>query len=270
MRVRTSLNQIWALTKKDFFTWNTYKSQVFTDLTGAAIGLFSWAVLGTYRNRPVPEYGNVDYLTFLVVGVLIANFTLPLAQGLEKRINPWTIETVFMTGLGRPVFVVGSLTWLYTFGVLTFIPQLLVAILLFGVKLNVNPLSAVFAFAITTAMIFSLAMLDMGIRLVTKSKDPVMWVLTIGQQLAAGMIFPVQVLDKFVPGISTYTWIIPYTWIYHVVRLSTLTGASIFDAPVGFAFLEAAIFALILIPFCYFVLRWGIDRAKRDGTLGWY
>ena len=56
--------------------------------------------------------------------------------------------------------------------------------------------------------------------------------------------------------------------MYHIVRLSTLEGVSIFDPGVAETFAVAACVGAVLIPISFQVFRWGIRRAKRDGTLG--
>ena len=59
-------------------------------------------------------------------------------------------------------------------------------------------------------------------------------------------------------------------WVYHLCRLSMLTNPSLLDPQILFEFLKGSAFAIILLPLGYRVLRWGIARSKREGTLGWY
>jgi hypothetical protein len=49
-----------------------------------------------------------------------------------------------------------------------------------------------------------------------------------------------------------------------------LTNPSLLDPKVLVEFLKGLAFAVVLLPAGYMVLRWGIARSKREGTLGWY
>ncbi|MEM2248983.1 MAG: ABC transporter permease [Candidatus Bathyarchaeia archaeon] len=269
LKLSVVLRQISAFVKRDFRDWRTYRTQVITQLITIAIGILSWAINAVYRNRPVPEY-DTDYISFLVVGLVIGNLVMPISQGLERRLNPWTLENIIMTGIPIPIFVVGHIAWPYIFSLATFIPQLLIGIFWFGVNLRVNILSTVLAFIISAMILLGLAMISIGFRLVTKSTDPITWTINTLQQLLAGISFPVQFLDTFIPGVSNLSWFLPQTWVYHLWRLAILKAAPITDPIILLEFLKGSAFAVILFPMGYRVFRWGLDRARRDGTLGWF
>ncbi|MFC1900008.1 hypothetical protein ACFLYN_00270 [Chloroflexota bacterium] len=271
MRIPVQLKQIAAFTKRDFFSWTTYKTTMITQLVNIFIGVFSWGVAATYVQRPVQEMYDSDYISFLIAGVAISNLIMPIVQGVQRELNPWTLETILMTDISTPVFVIGNISWRYIFSVLTFVPYLLIGTSLFHAKLDANIMAVVIAFIISAAILMGLAMISTGIRIVTKSTDPVTWALNIMQNLFAGVSFPVVFLDEiFFPGISTISWFLPQTWVYHLCRLSMLTHPSLLDPKIMFEFLKGSIFAIVLLPVGYKLLWWGISRSKREGTLGWY
>ena len=125
MNIPIEFKQIIAFTKRDFYSWTTYRTAVITQLINIFIGVFSWGVSATYVQKPVKEMYNTDYISFLVVGIAISNLIMPLAQGIERHLIPWTLETVLMTGIRTPVFVIGNIMWTYIFSVFTIIPYLL-------------------------------------------------------------------------------------------------------------------------------------------------
>ncbi|MEM1990843.1 MAG: hypothetical protein QW782_09485, partial [Candidatus Bathyarchaeia archaeon] len=174
------------------------------------------------------------------------------------------------TGIPIPIFVIGQIAWPYMFSLITFIPQLLIGIFWFGVNLRINPISTFFAFIVSAMILLGLSMISIGFRLVTKSTDPITWTVNTLQQLLAGISFPVQFLDNFIPGISQLSWFLPQTWVYHLWRLAMLKAASIMDPAITLEFLKGSIFAVFLFPIGYRVFKWGLNRAKRDGTLGWF
>jgi hypothetical protein len=114
-------------------------------------------------------------------------------------------------------------------------------------------------------------MISTGVRIVTKSTDPITWSINVLQNLFAGVSFPVIFLDTiFFPGISTISWFLPQTWVYHLCRLAMLTNPSLLDPEIALEFVKGAVFGVVLLPVGYKLLWWGISRSKREGTLGWY
>jgi ABC-2 type transport system permease protein len=266
LRLPIEPRKIWALTKRDFYNWTTYKSQAITTTLGALVGIAIWGFTGSFRNIPVPEY-NTDYVSFLVVGVLVTSVILPLSSGVQKQLNPWTLETILMTGIKTPTFVLGTSLWTYIFSIIVFIPQMFIGVYYFHAVLIINYISLIVAVMISSLIIFSLAMISTGLRMVTKVSDPVTWGLNIAASVLAGVAYPVNSLPY---GLSTVAWVLPQTWIYHIVRLSTLEAGSLLNAQILLAFLVTLAYAAVFLPIAVFVYRWGLKRAKRDGTLGWY
>lgn len=261
--------KVWALTKRDIYNWSTYKSQAFTTIIGGLLGVATWGFTATFNTALVPEY-NTDYVSFLIVGILVTNLILPLGTGVQKQLNPWTLETILMTGLKTPTFVLGTSLWTYIVSVLLFIPEIFVGITVFHAVLVVNYVSLVVAVVISSLIIFCLAVISTGIRMVTKVTDPVTWGIAVAASLLAGATYPIQHLDTVASGLSTFSWILPQTWIYHIVRLSTLEGGSLLDPSIALPFLITLGYAIALVPIAVYVYRWGISRAKKDGTLGWF
>jgi hypothetical protein len=268
MEFPIEFSKVWALTKRDMYNWSTYKSQAITTVTGGLIGIAAWGLNSTFVNRPVPEY-NTDYVSFLIVGVLIANLVLPFGSGVQKQLNPWTLETILMTGLRAPTFILGTSLWTYIISVIFFIPQIFIGVYVFGAHLSVNYISLAISMFISTVIIFCFAMISTGIRMVTKVTDPVTWGIGVAASLLSGFAFPVDHLNNYVPGLSTVSWILPQTWIYHIIRLSTLEAGSLLDLQIVIPFLITLAYSIVLVPISVFSYRWGLNRAKKDGTLGW-
>jgi hypothetical protein len=249
--------------------WASYKSQIVTTLIGAAIGIASWGLLGTYNTASVPEY-NTNYVSFLVSGIIITSMVIPISTGISSRLAPASLETILMTGINSPTYVLGSLGWTYIMSMVLVIPQLALALVLFPIALRIDPLTLVVAFAISSVIMFSLSMIAAGMRLVTKVTDPVSWFLAAAPTLLAGMTFPIQHLNSVLPGLSDVSWFIPQTWVYDTMRIGLLTGGSVADPSFALHFLGAAVVALVLLPLGIHAFNWGLRRAKQQGTIGWY
>jgi hypothetical protein len=269
MESPVEFSKAWALVKRDILNWSSYRSQVITSVFGAIIGISSWGVMGTYNSTTVPQYG-VNYVTFLVSGILLSNVIIPISSGVSSRLAPWSIETLLMTGISAPTYVLGTIGWAYMLSLAFIIPQLAFVLYLFPVQFHVNGISLLVAIIFSGAIMFSLGMISSGIRLVTKVTDPITWFLGVASALFAGMTFPIEHLNSLYPGLSTVSWFIPQTWIYDTVRLSILSDSSLTDPSVAQAFLGAGVVALILIPLGVYSFQWGLRRAKREGNIGWF
>ena len=266
-----------ALIRRDAQNWSSYKMQVVIAVVGALVGFTSWGFNASYRNvtvsfqgfNPTPVY-QISYLSFVVSGVLVSNVVLSLTGGVTNGLRPWMLESILMTGIRPSTFVLGTVAWSYMLSVVFFFPQLLIGLFFFNVGLDVNPVSFVLALLISGVIVFGISMESVGMRLVTKVTDPIAWVLGISMTLLSGQTFPIQYLNNYLPGITYVSWVLPYTWIFDIIRLSTLTGVSVLDPGMAEALLVSLVYALLLVPAGLFTFRWGLRRAKQQGTLGWY
>jgi len=271
MRIPLSLRQIFAFMKRDFFSWTTYRTAAITQVLGILIGVFSWGISAAYVQRPVQEMYGSDYISFLLVGVAVSNLIMPLVLGVQNQLNPWTLETILMTGVSTPIFVLGNIMWTYVFSALSFIPYLVIGTSFFHAEIRPNLLAVALALMISAALMMGLAMVSTGLRILTKSTDPITWAINVLQSLFAGVAFPVIYLNTILfPGASTISWFLPQTWVYHLCRLSMMTNPSLTPPLVIMEFVKGTIFAAALLPIGHRVFWWGVNRSKREGTLGWY
>ena len=266
-----------ALIKRDMKNWTSYKMQIVIAILGALVGFASWGFNASYRNitvtfqsfQPTPVY-TTTYVAFLISGILVSNVVLSLTSGVTGGLRPWMLESILMTGIRPSTFVLGTVAWSYLLSVALFIPQLMIGIFFFNISLDVNLPTFILSVLISGILVFGISMASVGIRLVTKITDPVAWILGISLSLLSGQTFPVQYLNNYFPGISNLSWALPYTWIFDIIRLSTLTGASIFDPGVAEALLITLAYAIVLLPIGLYSFVWGLRKAKKQGTLGWW
>jgi hypothetical protein len=269
--LKLALRQIYAFTKRDFFSWTTYRTAAITQAVGILIAVFSWGIGAAYVQKPVQEMYGSDYISFLLVGIAVSNLIMPLVLGVQNQLNPWTIETIMMTGVSTPIFVLGNIMWHYIFSILSFIPYLIIGTLYFHATIQPNIVAIALALGISAAIMMGLAMISTGLRILTKSTDPITWLVNVLQSLFSGVAFPVIYLDTILfSGASIISWFLPQTWVYHLCRVAMLTNVNLTDPAVIMAFLIGAGFAAFLLPLGYKVFWWGVNRSKREGTLGWY
>lgn len=266
-----------GLMHRDMTRWATYKMQAMTAVVGGLLGVATWGFIGTFNQADVSQVTGIfgpayttSYVSFLVSGILVANLVMPLNRGVRQTISPWTLETILMTGIRTPTFVLGTTGWTYLLSVILFIPQIIVGILVFHAQFSVNILSTIVAIIISGFVVFSLAMISAGFRIVTKTNDPVSWALNIGASIFAGMTFPISHLNSVGFNLAAVSLFIPQTWIYDIVRLSVLDNGSLTNPSVLFPFIVTLAIGLVLLPLSIRTFRWAMIRAKRDGTLGMF
>jgi len=271
VNIKLAFKQVFAFTKRDFLSWTTYRTAAITQIVGILIGVFSWGIGAAYVQKPVQEMYGSDYISFLLVGMAVSNLIMPLVLGVQNQLNPWTIETIMMTGVSTPIFVLGNIMWTYIFSIISFIPYLVIGTSYFHATIEPNIVAIALALIISAAIMMGLSMISTGLRILTKSTDPITWAINVLQSLFAGVAFPVVYLNTILfPGASTISWFLPQTWVYHLCRLAMLTNPSLTDPTVITDFLMGTVFAAVLLPLGYKVFWWGVNRSKREGTLGWY
>lgn len=134
---------------------------------------------------------------------------------------------------------------------------------LFDVPLSVNLLGAV---AVLLGLIFSLTgfgLASAGILLVSKEGEPLTWFLMTLTGLISGVLYPVSILPGWVQQLS---WALPTTQALHGLRLACSRGAG--PASLQDCMTILALWGSITLPAGLLVLRWGLAKARRQGSLG--
>jgi len=108
-----------------------------------------------------------------------------------------------------------------------------------------------------------LGLASAGIVLVTKEGEPVSWALGMLSLVAGGVCYPADLLPAWVRPVSLA---LPTTHVLAVIRGTASTGVSATRASLAFL----AVAAVAAGIFGAAVLRWGVGRARRLGTLGEY
>src|SRR6185436_5378786 len=143
---------------------------------------------------------------------------------------------------------------------------LLVAVFVFGVKLNVtSPIALVLGVGLTLLSSAGIGMLSASFILYFKRGDPINFLLSAGTTFFGNVIFPAKVLPQGAQWVSEW---LPMSWSLKVVRGALLSGASLGDVagPIG----RLTILTAILVPLGLLGARIAIRKAKREGSLVQY
>jgi len=216
----------------------------------------------------IAQYGG-DYVAFVLVGLAFEDLYRAALGVYHNTVlseqKAGTLEYLMSTNLGIHRYLHYSSLWGYVNALINTAIILLLGTLLFGAKLDANILAAGVIVVLMMVTIACLGIIAAGIVLVVKQGNPVEFVFNIVSLVFSGVIFPYTVLPA---ALQTVSQMLPLTYALHALRLALLQ-----DYTVGMLMPQVTIlacFALLLLPVSFLTLRWGYNRARREGSLAQY
>ncbi|RLE94609.1 MAG: hypothetical protein DRN04_02640 [Thermoprotei archaeon] len=289
MNLFKDLRIVYYFIKRYFRVWTYFKVNFVLELIQVVIDLATMAIIasaaGKYISYMLKAYGG-DYFAFIVLG-LVCNQLLSVAltaprSAIEDAFWGRRIEILFSSPV-NPTFLVTafSIGPIVRESVKTLI-YLLTAILL---GLSTKPLNI-----LSTVVFFTGFLACMGIGLISAStlylleakggSDPVNWIASIVARLLSGLYYPLNILPEWCRWLSL---IVPHTYVFDAERrilLGSVSGESslpihsVFVAlgfsPVLADLVLLAIYAGVVLPLSYYLIRKGFEKALRDGRLSWW
>jgi ABC-2 type transport system permease protein len=280
---------LWAFGLREYRLWQSYRVNQVLWMTNILVTTLLFFLLGqTIAGQAAsllgPAYGT-NYMSFVVIGVTINIF---IATNLSDPF--FRIQRSYFTGtmdlfLLSPMSVYTPLLGLMARSILDDYPRLFFTfgfgMLLFGATFTFTywPLALLFTVLFLAAG-FGLGMLSASsfyLLDIKRGTEPIQFVIQqVLATLLAGTYYPVTVLPKSLQWIAC---LIPHTYAYDALRRLLCPGAQP-DVPVlpiqhVFAGLSPVLidgialmlFAVILVPLGVLAYGWGIERARRNGTL---
>lgn len=250
-----------------------YRAAFFIRLLGfvSVVGtlLFLSRFVGAAVNPHLAGYAG-DYLGFVVIGALAAEFQQVGVSGLAGRIRiaqmMGTLEAEVATpappwmALGAPPF--------YEFAVSAgrSAVYLLGAKLLLGLDLSrANWLSLALAVPLIVLAFSGLGLVAAGTTMLARRLNPVATILQSLSFLLSGVVYPVSILPSWLRRVGQF---LPLTHALGALRGALLSGAG--PAAIGESLLALAAFAAVLAPVGAAVFVFALRRARADGSLSHY
>ncbi len=216
----------------------------------------------------IAQYGG-DYVAFILVGFTFQDLyraalsVYPSTVLSDQRAG--TLEYLMSTHLGIHRYLHYSSAWGYANAMINAAITLIVGTLIFGTTFSPDILAAL---VITLLMVVTIACLGVtaaGIVLVVKQGNPIEFIFSITSLVFGGVMFPYTLLPKALQAISRAH---PLTYALHALRLALLQDHTV---EMLMPQIETLIcFALVLLPISILTLRWGYNRARREGSLAQY
>ncbi len=266
----SELGKAGAFIKKDMKISVSYKLQfVFQFLQvffSIAVIYFIGRLLGQAGNSSVLKNYGGDYFSFALVGLAINSYLraglVTITNDIRQIMNQGTLEAMCATPTGYNWLLLCSSLWQFVFESIRVVCYFVVAILIFGMKLdNANWPAAFLTMALTAPIFLMLGMISCSILVVVKKGDPVNWVFSSLGALLAGTMFPVSVLPDWMQKIA---FCLPLTHSLEAARRSLLAGADI--SQISANLWSLVVFIVILTPVTITINNLCMKNAKKNGA----
>jgi ABC-2 type transport system permease protein len=272
-RARWFVAVLFAFIRRELTALGGYRAAFFIRIFGLALGVGAMVFLsrfvGAAANPHLAAYGG-NYLGFVVLGLLAAEFQQVGVSGLSQRIRVAQMMGTLEAELATPAppwMVLGAAP-VYEFGAaaLRSTAYLLGASLLLDLNLDrANWATLVLGVPLFVAAFSGLGLLAAGTTMLVRRLNPVAMIIGSLSFFLSGVMYPVTVLPAWLRAIGRA---LPLTHALAVLRGALLVG----DSPAALAdsFLSLAIFAAVLAPLGAAVFRFALRRTRVDGSLSHY
>jgi ABC-2 type transport system permease protein len=270
---RWFLAVLFAFVRRELTALGGYRAAFLIRLFGLALGVGAMVFLsrfvGAAANPHLASYGG-NYLGFMVLGLLAAEFQQVGVSGLAQRIRTaqmmGTLEAEISTP--APPWMVLAAAPVYEFGAaaLRSAAYLAGASLLLDLDLDrASWPTLALAVPLIVAAFSGLGLLAAGTTMLVRRLNPVAMIIGSLSFFLSGVMYPVTVLPDWLRAIGR---VLPLTHALTVLRGALLIGAS--PTALADSFLALAIFAAVLAPLGVGVFRFALRRTRVDGSLSHY
>ncbi|MCP3979601.1 MAG: ABC transporter permease [bacterium] len=262
-----NLLKLWAFLRRDFLSEASYRLAFLLRVAGMLLSLVAFYFMTQMMNVDTPGLNGIPPFDYILVGLAFLSYFSTALYSFSAKIRSeqllGTLEAMLVSPTPTSMVIFSSSAWDFTYGAVRLLLTMVFAVVLFGVKLNVNSPGALLLGAVLTLLSSAgLGILSASFILYFKRGDPINFLLSGATSLLGGVFFPVELLPEWLRGMSEY---VPLARSLNVVRGSLLRGD-------GFAELQSdliwlSLLTLVLLPAGLFCSRFAIRKAKREGAL---
>lgn len=267
------MSKLLAFLKRDWLEQASYKFSFVTSFISIFISSATFFFISKLISGPgsysLDAYGG-DYFSFVIVGIAFSGILMLFQENLPSIIRSaqvtGTLEAILVTQTNIPTVLFGSSLYSFLFSLARTVFHILLAILIFGMKLGkINWPGAILVFLLTALCFLSVGILSACFILVYKRGNPFSWVFGSVSGLLGGVFFPVAVLPA---GVKWISYLLPITYSLEGLRKSLLLSARFSEIFPNIVAL--AIFSGVLLPVSLVAFRFSLRKAKKDGSLTYY
>ena len=268
------MRKLLAFLRRDFRQWGSYRFSVLLQLAGIVFQLlvffFISQAVALKDSSAIGEFAD-NYFDFVVIGLGVTAFVSVSLSGFSGQIREaqisGTLEALLATPTPVTILVLGSTAWDYFSATLRFLGVLVVASLMFDTPLHWERMPAVaVVLALTIAAFSGIGLLSAAFVMVFKRGDPLATGVTWFSMLLGGVYFPTAVVHD--PALESFARWIPITPALRALRLMLLRGEGVGE--LSGTLLQLALMGAVLLPAGMLAFRFGLQRARVNGSLTHY
>jgi ABC-2 type transport system permease protein len=268
---------LWAVTKKEWLYFIRYPTWIINMLIWPVI--FPLGYILSARALSGPDHSGLvlfaqrtgiqDYFGYIAIGTMIwmVQNTALWGVGFSLRNEQWrgTLESSWLSPAWRFAFLFGPAV-VHMFSMVTF---LFIAAaefgLIFGVRLNGNPLLVIFMILISMPAMYGLAMAFASLVITAKEAHNFVFMVRGLVMIFCGITFPISILPGWMQGVAHW---LPQTYMIESVRRAALGGAAFSELLPDILIILG--FGLFWMTAGYIIFNWMERRARRSGAIGQY
>jgi ABC-2 type transport system permease protein len=259
-----------AFLKRDFLIDISYRFRFLLQVAGIFIStlmlFFLSRLVGTGVANQMEPYGG-NYFAFVLIGVAFADYLSVSLGSFSSQIRSaqmmGTLEALLVTPTSISTILFSSTLYNFSFTSVRVILYLITGVFVFGLNLHFTSLSAFLLVMILTILAFSgIGLLSAAFIIVFKQGSPINWVVGTASGLLGGVFYPVSVLPSW---LKPYVYLLPITHALEAMRQVLLKGATfsaIYDN-----ILALSIFVILLLPLGLLAFGYGLNLARKEGSL---
>ncbi|MCI0634855.1 MAG: ABC transporter permease, partial [Actinobacteria bacterium] len=177
-----------------------------------------------------------------------------------------TLETLLVAPRDPRLLLVCGAVWPFLFATAQLVVYLVLGVVLFSADLPLDRIVLAGGMTLLTILVFSsLGLAAAAVIVVTKRVGPLLAMASAVFALFGGVLYPISVL----PGpLRIIARMLPMSYGLEGVRLSFVD-----DLPAGAITRDAIVLVVasaVLIPLALQLFEWGVNRARRTGSLAQY
>lgn len=261
-----------AFIKRDIKVMFTYRSALFFNYTDMFLNLLLFYLVikmfGIRTLESLMKYGG-DVISFVIIGIMGWGYLWAvmgtLTRAIEMDMRGGTLESIFLTPISPFSVMLGYASWSFIVNSISIFSILLVSIFFFNIETDVNYAYGLLSLIFSVVMMFGIGLIVAGLNIYVKQVGAVVQVLQRITYFLCGVLFPITVLPDILQSTAK---ILPFYYSLAAFRLS-LTANPTLEIMLPYLIILSALAVSSMI--CGItVLRKGLNKARKDGTLVFY
>lgn len=269
------IKKIAVFVRRDFRMLFTYKLAFFMSFLSIVFNLFYLvlfgSMFGTLRSDIAMQIGsNQDFISYILIGSMGWGFLWTVVNStgfsLKTEMMMGTLESILATPTKIMTMIIAYTLFGCFFGFISFILLFFIGYIFFGI--------AAFASAnIFTIIVFVLSIIMMmGFGLIFSGLT--IWLKNIGETIPlfqglslffSGVYFPISILPIYLQPVAKY---VPFYYSMQGLRISLRTTSLTSELANNIIILF--ILAIIFLIIGYLILRYGLIKSRKEGSLSYY